>query len=516
VQHYLHGSTETKLLAEAERELLTRHQQPLLDKEFSGCKVLLRDDKTEDIARMFRLFSRVPSGLVPVSEAFKKHIEREGMSLVKQAEAQASQRKEAAAAPGPAARKDAAGAASTEQVFVRSVLALRDKYIEYVNSCFSNSSLFHMVLKEAFEVFCNRGVGGSSSAELLASFCDNLLKKGSSEKMTDEAIEDVLEKVVRLLIYIQDKDLFAEFYRKKLSRRLLFDKSASDEHERSILTLLKQQFGAQFTSKMEGMLTDLQLARENQHLFQDWLDESSKEVGIDLTVTVLTTGFWPTYKFVELALPQQMVVGVEVFKEFYETRTKHRKLTWIYTLGMCTLNGKFQARDIEMQVSTFQAAVLLLFNDEEKMTFTDMKERLNIPDEDLIRLLHSLSCAKYKILLKEPNSKIIQPTDVFQFNEAMTDKMRRIKVPLPPVDEKKKVVEDVAKDRRYAIDAAVVRTMKSRRVLPHQQLVTEVVQQLSRMFNPDFKVIKKRIEDLITREYLERDPENPNVFRYLA
>jgi hypothetical protein len=50
-------------------------------------------------------------------------------------------------------------------------------------------------LKEAFEVFCNKGVAGSTSAELLATFCDNLLKKGGSEKLSDEAIEDTLEKV---------------------------------------------------------------------------------------------------------------------------------------------------------------------------------------------------------------------------------------------------------------------------------------------------------------------------------
>lgn len=41
-------------------------------------------------------------------------------------------------------------------------------------------------------------------------------------------------------------------------------------------------------------------------------------------------------------------------------------------------------------------------------------------------------------------------------------------IPLPPVDEKKKVTEDVEKDRRYAIDAAIVRTMKSRKTLNHQ------------------------------------------------
>ena len=50
-------------------------------------------------------------------------------------------------------------------------------------------------LKEAFEIFCNKGVAGSSSAELLATFCDNILKKGGSEKLSDEAIEETLEKV---------------------------------------------------------------------------------------------------------------------------------------------------------------------------------------------------------------------------------------------------------------------------------------------------------------------------------
>lgn len=89
-------------------------------------------------------------------------------------------------------------------------------------------------------------------------------------------------------------------------------------------------------------------------------------------------------------------------------------------------------------------------------------------------------------------------------------------VPLPPIDERKKVIEDLDKDRRYAVDAAIVRTMKSRKVLQHQQLTMEVVQQLSKMFKADFKLIKKRIEDLMSRDYLERDKDNPNLLRYLA
>lgn len=48
---------------------------------------------------------------------------------------------------------------------------------------------------------------------------------------------------------------------------------------------------------------------------------------------------------------------VEVFKEFYETRTKHRKLTWIYSLGTCNINAKFEAKNMELIVTTYQVIV---------------------------------------------------------------------------------------------------------------------------------------------------------------
>ncbi|KAL6217275.1 hypothetical protein ACLB2K_010492 [Fragaria x ananassa] len=504
VSHYLHSSSEQKLVEKVQNELLVVYATQLLEKEHSGCCALLRDDKVEDLSRIYRLYHKITKGLDPVAAVFKQHVTAEGTALVQAAEDATS-------------NQGSTGSGAQEQVLVRKIIELHDKYMAYVNDCFINHSLFHKALKEAFEVFCNKAVSGSSSAELLAGFCDNILKKGGSEKLSDEAIEETLEKVVKLLAYISDKDLFAEFYRKKLARRLLFDRSANEDHEKSILTKLKQQCGGQFTSKMEGMVTDLTVARDNQVNFEEYL-KSNENVspGMDLTVTVLTTGYWPSYKSFDLNLPEEMVRCVEVFKAFYETKTKHRKLTWIYSLGTCHINGKFEPKTIELVVSTYQAALLLLFNTAEKLSYSEILTQLNLTHDDLVRLLHSLSCAKYKILLKEPATKTISPNDNFEFNSKFTDRLRRIKIPLPPVDERKKVIEDVDKDRRYAIDAAIVRIMKSRKVLGHQQLVMECVEQLGRMFKPDIKAIKKRIEDLITRDYLERDKENPNMFKYLA
>nr|QBG82570.1 cullin-1 [Papaver somniferum] len=234
------------------------------------------------------------------------------------------------------------------------------------------------------------------------------------------------------LLISDDKDLFAEFCMKKLARRLLFDKnSAHDHHERSFLSKLKQQCGAQFTSKMEGMVSDLALARDMQTGY---------------------IGFWPNYKTIDLNLPAEM------------------------------------KKPIELIVSTHQAAVWVLFNSSDKLSYSDIRAQLNLTDDDVDRLLHSLSCAKYKILTKEPNTKSISQKDSFSWNVEFTDKMRRIKIPLPPVDEKKKVIEDVDKDRRYAIDASIMRIMKARKVLQYNDLVTACVEQLNRMFKPDFKI----------------------------
>ena len=58
---------------------------------------------------------------------------------------------------------------------------------------------------------------------------------------------------------------------------------------------------------------------------------------------------------------------------------------------------------------------------------------------------------------------------------------------------------------------------RARKDLPHAQLLTETITQLSAQFKPDVNMIKKRIESLIEREYLERleDAAVPS-YRYLA
>lgn len=56
---------------------------------------------------------------------------------------------------------------------------------------------------------------------------------------------------------------------------------------------------------------------------------------------------------------------------------------------------------------------------------------------------------------------------------------------------------------------------RQRKTLSHANLVSEVISQLANRFKPDVSMVKLRIEDLLYREYLERD-EDGTSYRYLA
>ena len=59
----------------------------LLEKEGSGCRVLLANDKSEDLARMYSLFGRKTEWLQPIATIVRQHIEHVGNEVIDQREA---------------------------------------------------------------------------------------------------------------------------------------------------------------------------------------------------------------------------------------------------------------------------------------------------------------------------------------------------------------------------------------------------------------------------------------------
>ncbi|KAG8983717.1 hypothetical protein FRB90_005812, partial [Tulasnella sp. 427] len=71
-------------------------------------------------------------------------------------------------------------------------------------------------------------------------------------------------------------------------------------------------------------------------------------------------------------------------------------------------------------------------------------------------------------------------------------------------------------DRQATIDAAIVRIMKGSKKLVDEELKIKTIEALRKHFVPTVQDIKKRIEHLLEREYMERDEKNHNLYHYVA
>lgn len=504
VTNYLHRSTQPKLKHVVIQAVLAQPQDKLMEKE-TGVVYLLDNDKRDDLARMHRMFSLVDNGLGPISQAFRQYVTDRGNKIVDERVESTKQL---------ASKAEALGDPS----FIQMLLDLHDRFKGIVQECFSQDSLFQKSLKEAFEVFINRDIGKYSFAQLMSSFCDRILKK-SGERLSDDQVELLLTKMVELFSFLSDKDLFAEVYRNQLSKRLLYETSASEDAEKSMIAKLKMKCGAQFTSKLEGMITDLSLASDLQKDFREHAEQLADGKaalgGIDFNVTVLTTGFWPSYQVQDANLCPEMQKAIQCFHVFYNGRTQHRRLQWIHSLGQATIAAKLNGRRHDLIVNSYQAIILLLFSKDESHDISFIQNATGLDMTLTKKLLATLTISKYKILTKTgSDAKTIEDDATFTPNEGFQCPHRKIKIP-PPATEETHNKERVEEDRSIAIEAAIVRIMKMRKTLSHQQLVTEVLSQLA-FFKPNPKLIKQRIEHLIEREYLERDPNQASMYRYLA
>jgi len=193
-------------------------------------------------------------------------------------------------------------------------------------------------------------------------------------------------------------------------------------------------------------------------------------------------------------------------------------LTWQNSLGHCVLKTTFPSSKKELAVSLFQTVILLLFNDAKKLSFKEIQAATTMEIGELKRTLQSLSCGKVRVLVKNPKTRDVEEEDIFYFNKEFKHKLFRIKINsiqmTETVQEQQKTHDGVVQDRQYQIDAAIVRIMKTRKTLKHALLVSELFAQLK--FPVKALDLKKRIESLIDREYLERDPQNLEIYNYLA
>lgn len=501
------GVTKMRLLSSAYTILIENRSKVLLDPV--GISKLVDDVDLLSLKSLYVLLghSKLQQSL---RTPFDKHIKTVGAAIVKDKE-------------------------KTETMVI-SLLELKRSLDVVIRDCFQGDEAFTFGLRDAFGNFINdrkntsvHGINNSKVGEMIAKYMDMLLRggikaiprslatdtkdraKAEKEGLASTGDEDAeldrqLQQAHELFRFLEGKDVFEAFYKKDLARRILMSRSASQDAERSMLANFKAECGHSFVQNLEQMFKDQELSRDEMGTYKAYLQNSEKlrhisKVTVDLQVSVLSAASWPTYPDVTVNLPEDVARHIQEYDGYYKSKHTGRRLTWKHNLAHSVVRAQFTRGQKELLVSGFQAIVLVLFNDVASgatLTYADIANATGLVDVELQRTLQSLACAKFRILTKQPTGRDVNITDTFSVNLAFTDPKFRIKINQIQLketkEENKETHERVYQDRQYETQAAIVRIMKSRKKMTHQQLVSEVIDQTKGRGAVDVSEIKKNIE----------------------
>ncbi|KAJ7773239.1 Cullin-domain-containing protein [Mycena metata] len=488
--HYLSRNTAPALRQILQSHLLTAHLNAVISMEASGLDAMIDLNKIQRHGAALSPLHHGSSGGEVINQASSGIEGADG---------------ETASKPRPAAGAQTLALALK---WVQDVLDLKDLFDKIWREALSCDRELESTLNEAFETFININ---DRSSEFISLFIDDNLRRGLRGK-TDTEVDAVLDKTITVFRYITEKDVFERYYKGHLAKRLLLGRSVSDDAERGMLAKLKVECGYQFTQKLEGMFHDMKLSEDTMKAYRTHLSQTVSP-NIDISVIVMTSTFWPMAQASSTCtLPLEMIKTSKSFEQFYLSRHSGRRLTWQPSLGNADVRVAFKAKKHDLNVSTLALVILLLFEDQgptDFLTYEEIKQATSITDVELQRHLQSLACAKFKILKKHPAGREVDPTDSFSFNADFSSSLQKIKIStisskVESGEERKETKDRIDEERRHQTEACIVRIMKDRKHMTHNDLVNEVTRQLATRFLPNPLNIKKRIEGLIEREYLER------------
>eukprot|EP01111_Echinosteliopsis_oligospora_P010109 TRINITY_DN3086_c0_g1_i1.p1 TRINITY_DN3086_c0_g1~~TRINITY_DN3086_c0_g1_i1.p1 ORF type:complete len:773 (+),score=216.93 TRINITY_DN3086_c0_g1_i1:171-2489(+) len=511
VQQYLHQSSELDLTKLCEKVLIEKHVETIWN-EF---QTLLEDDKIEDLTRMYALLARIPRGLEPLRTTLEKHVQSIGLQAV---------------------QTNVSQAINDPKLYVETLLKVFKKYNDLVTGAFRSDSGFVASLDKACRRFINDNAvtslakSTSKSPELLARFIDLLLKK-SAKNPEEGEMEQLLNDVMVVFKYIEDKDVFQTFYSKMLAKRLIHSSSSSEDLEESMIGKLKSTCGYEYTSKLQRMFTDMSLSKELLDRFKNHVEEQQNTSldsalgGIDFTVLVLATGSWPLQPpSTNFSIPKELQGCEQLFQNFYQGAYNGRKLNWLHQLSKGEIRTRYLTSaktGYTFQASTYQLGILLQFNEGvDAMTTEELQIATQLTDTVLKTTL--LSLVKTKVLNMDPpnEDEDITKSHKFSLNKAFKNKKTKVQINVPVPQQVKEdndtTHKTVEEDRKLQIQAAIVRIMKMRKRLQHGNLMSEVIAQLQTRFKPKVSVIKKCIDILIEKEYLQRVEGQKDMYSYVA
>nr|CAD7260208.1 unnamed protein product [Timema shepardi]CAD7401708.1 unnamed protein product [Timema poppensis] len=480
---FLHHSSMCKVKARCVKHMVADHLSFL----HGECKPMVQQERNKDLNNMFQLLRLVNDGISVLITEIMEHIKTQGIEAV------------------IGLKGD-----NVHMQFVENMLTVYKKYREMISIVFADDQSFVGALDKACSSVINHRPTPKTpcrSPEMLAKYCDALLKK-SSKGMSETEVDERLSQSITIFKYIDDKDVFQKFYSRMLAKRLIHQQSQSMDAEEAMINRLKQACGYEFTNKLHRMFTDISLSSDLNNRFSSFLKTDNVDLGIHFSINVLQAGAWPLgpTALTTFAVPQELEKSVQMFENFYHNRFNGRKLTWLHHLCQAELKLNYLKRPYQITMQTFQMAILLLFETSNTLSYSDVQELLQLNSEQFSKHVASLIESK----LITASTETLSSDTVLSLNLSYSNKRTKFRITAALQRESPQEVEQtlssVDEDRKLYLQAAIVRIMKSRKVLSQSKVT----------FAPSISMIKKCIEALIDKQYIERTPNSSDEYSYVA
>ena len=502
-----------------------------------GLKMLAAEWKIREIATVFKALSAIQCGHEVVA-VVNEHLLNEFSSIATPPKPQ-QQPTSSNTAEGKLQAAALTPAQGAKEVMAR-CMNLLEKSKDLVDRCFTlengkRDRQAESAVNKTVEMILN---SEDSISEQLALYHDATIRS----QPTDEELEKCCEDVVSVFSRLRNKDVFELVMKTYLAKRMLTAVSKSqteEEHkERILINLLKREVGSAVTSKFEGMFHDKRTSEEVCATFHRKLEARAEKMPVDLDVIVVTDGLWPQLPVLPLQhIPKEIQRSIQLFTHFYMGLHKGRRLDFLYSQG--TVEVKLHVpklrKPYELTIPTFCLPVLLLFQtDDVKLTPAQIAEQVGMTPQDASRAIASLSRSTQLntgVLTIDNSAGDGKPglsaNSVITYNQGFKSRTNKVKFAAAQqkasgggtgasatggitgdgIGGSKSAKEIVEEDRKFRIDATIVRIMKSRRAMNHLLLVTEAITSLKNGFAATPAQIKQRIENLIDREFLVRNDE---------
>ena len=484
--------------------LIEKNAKTLAEKE-TGFSFMFKNKKDDEIKEAYELLSRSPNALKIISENFDPYIRSRGDELYK--------------------NKDL----SKDPIkFIPELIKLKKEMDDLVEKCFDNSMLFQNTKNNAFAFFMSKEL----YSKQLANYVDYMMKIGI-KSFNEQQIENVLNDVINLFKCLNNKLIFSTEANKKMSDRLIAGKTISLVAEKNFIAKLRTEAGAQYFTKMTGMINDLENSKTEIDLYKNQPHKGQPH-GIKFNTKVVSQSAWEisTNKMDKIEINPVIEDCLKDFNDFYTKRHKDHKLLWCYGLTNVEIKYNGYNKNYLSNSTLCQYCILDLLQKNKELSIKQISEMLGYREaaviNDISGLVYNISFnkqrAKNKGVIIGDFGDEFKPENKVKINDDFV--CNNLKFNTLPMVSKKKVqnkeneLEEATILKRYQdniLQSTITRIMKSRINVktPHNWLINETAKQIE-IFKAQPMQIKDNIEKLIEKQIIKRNEKDRNCYDYIA